>query len=239
MGSGMYVAMAGARAQSDALDTTANNVANAGTAGFRAERIAFSEMLSRARAPDMAYAAATRSRPDTTQGAIRTTDNPLDLAIRGDGFFAVQTPAGVRYTRDGAFRLDADGQIVDARGFALLDQSGAPLSVPPETGSIDVGADGTVRADGVEVGVVQIARFSPDQLRREGNNLFVARGAPRAASDDLPEVVSGALEQSNVNVVRGMVGLVKVSRTYEALLRMIESYRDIDARTARDIGGPK
>src|SRR5215510_5844300 len=101
MGSGIYIALSGAVAQSRALDIVANNVANASTTGFRAERQAFGKILGQAKSADQAFVQAAVTRRDTQTGAMRQTTNPLDLALDGDGFFAVNTPRGARYTRAG------------------------------------------------------------------------------------------------------------------------------------------
>jgi len=237
MSSGIYIATAGAVAQSNALDTTANNIANASTAGFHGDRVTFREALTAARSPDMAAVGAGTARVDTQAGALTQSDNPLDLALEGDGFFAVQTPQGTRYTRAGNFQLDDAHNLVTSEGHAVRGEGGSPINIPPETQAVAVGADGEVSADGVVVGKLELARFNPSQMKRQGGTLFAATGNP--ISGDLPKVRAGMLEASNVNVVRGVVDLVKVSRTYESLMRMIQGYHDVESRAARDIGGPK
>jgi flagellar basal-body rod protein FlgF len=114
---------------------------------------------------------------------------------------------------------------------------GAPINVPAEATSVAVGLDGTVSADGAELGKLELVRFAPNQVKREGGTLFSATGAP--TTGDPPKVRSGMLEASNVNIVRGMVDLVKVSRTYESLMRMIQGYHDVESRAARELGAPK
>jgi flagellar basal-body rod protein FlgF len=236
---GIYVAVSGAVAQSTALDVTANNVANAGTAGFRAERVSFQTFLGRAKGTDTAYVQVGASASDRTAGALRETGNPLDLALAGDGFFAVDTPRGARYTRAGEFRLDGEGRLVNGDGLAARARGGGALIVPPGATQLSVSSDGTVLADGAEIGAIELARFAPGVLTREGASLYAAPRGALAAAGDLPQVVSGAVEGANFNVVRGVVDLVRISRTYEALHRMIESYRQIDERTARELGGPR
>ncbi len=237
MSSGIYVATAGAVAQSNALDATANNIANASTAGFHGDRVTFREALAAARSPDVAVVGAGTTRIDNQAGALMQSENPLDLALEGDGLFAVQTPNGPRYTRAGNFQLDDEQQLVSADGFKVRGVGGQPISVPRGTSKVAVGLDGTVSADGTEVGKLELVRFAPGQLKREGGTLFSATGTP--GSGDLPKVRSGMLEASNVNIVRGVVDLVKVSRTYESLMRVIQGYHDVESRAARDLGTPK
>lgn len=237
MSSGIYVATAGAVAQSNALDATANNIANAATTGFHGDRVTFREALAAARSPDVATVGAGTTRVDGQSGALLPTENPLDLALEGDGYFGVSTPAGPRYTRAGNFQLDAAHNLVSAEGFAVRGQGGAPINVPPDAKVIAVAADGTVSADGNEIGKLELVRFAPAQLQRQGGSLFAATGRPQAG--DPPKVRSGMLEASNVNVVRGVVDLVKVSRTYESLMRVIQGYHDVESRAARELGTPK
>ena len=116
MSSGIYVATAGAIAQSNALDATANNIANAATTGFRADRVTFKEALTAARSADVASVNNGATTIDSQPGALSATENPLDLALEGDGMFAVSTPNGPRYTRAGNFRIDDENKLVTADG---------------------------------------------------------------------------------------------------------------------------
>ncbi len=237
MSSGIYIATAGAVAQSNALDTTSNNIANASTAGFHGDRLTFREAMTAARSADMAVVGGGSARVDNISGALQSTDNPLDLALEGDGMFAVQTPNGTRYTRSGNFKLDDARHLVTVDGNQVRGEGGAPITFPPEAQTISVGTDGTVSADGNPLGKLELVNFASRQLKREGASLFSATGKPTAGEP--PKVRSGMLESSNVNVVRGVVDLVKVSRTYESLMRVIQGYHDVESRAARDIGGPK
>jgi flagellar basal-body rod protein FlgF len=234
---GIYAATAGAVAQSNALDATANNIANATTTGFHGDRVTFREALAAARSPDLSNVSAGTARVDNQAGAMIQTANPLDLALDGDGYFAVATPAGPRYTRAGNFQLDDQRNLVTADGFAVRGDGGAPIHVPAEATTIAVAADGTVSADGEAIGKLELARFLPNQMKRAGGSLFSATGRP--VTGDPPKVRTGMLESSNVNIVRGVVDLVKVSRTYESLMKMIQSYHDLESRAARELGAPK
>jgi flagellar basal-body rod protein FlgF len=238
--SGIYIASAGAVAQSTALDATANNIANASTAGFHGDRVTFREALTQARSPDVSVVGAGTARVDSQAGALTHSDNPLDLALDGDGYFGVQSPQGARYTRAGNFRLDDQRRLVNADGLPVRGEGGATITIPPEAKQITVSAEGQVSADGEELGKLELVRFNANQMKREGSSLFSARGNPIATPDgDGPKVRSGMLEASNVNVVRGVVDLVKVSRTYESLMRVIQGYHEVESRAARDLGGPK
>lgn len=241
MSNGIYVATAGAVAQSNALDATANNIANASTTAFRADRVAFRQALAAAQSPDIMMVGAGTSGVDVRGGELTQTGNPLDLALEGEGYFGVTTPQGPRYTRNGAFQLSPTGQLVTLDDLPVRGVGGAPIMVPATAGDLRISESGAVLADEVTVGQLELVRFDPTALQHEGGARYVATGRPLATSPEtpLPTIRSGALEGSNVNIVRGVVDLVKVSRTYESLVRVIQSYHDVESRAARDLGAPR
>jgi flagellar basal-body rod protein FlgF/flagellar basal-body rod protein FlgG len=162
MDSGYYAAMTGLVARTQALDTAAANLANAQTPGYRAEREYFRSVLLGPDAFDSQlgqtvnnYGLLGGDQLSMAQGAIQQTGNPLDLAIQGQGFFEIQTPAGVRYTRDGSFHRARNGQLMTAAGEPVLSSKGKPIPIPP--GKVTLGADGTVSVAG---GAVAAARSS-------------------------------------------------------------------------------
>lgn len=216
MSGGIYTAVSGAVAQSEALDALADNVANASTAGHRAERVRFEQVLDRAQ--NNTSVRVVRGERDQSAGPVRETGRPLDLALDGPGSFVVDDGKNHFEVRSAAFQLNDQGQIVDASGRSLLDETGAAINVAPDTKQIAVDGEGHVFAGGEIVAKILIS----------------------GASEEAPtRVRSGALEGSNTSVVRGMVEMIKVTRTYEALTRMIEGYKSIDERTAREIGNPR
>ena len=240
MGNGIYIATSGAIAQDQALDVTANNIANASTPGFRASRVQFGEALTQAQGNDSIYTSVAGVSTDKSQGFMTQTENPLDLALDGDGYFAVETPNGTRYTRAGNFTLNQEGVLVTSDGYPVLSKDGNPLSVPPGATDVSIDPAGVMRTGDQEVGAVGVFQFAPNSLRQEGRNLNAAKAEPLPPGEaPQPQIISGALEGTNFNVVRGLVDIVKISRTYEALHRVIESYRSIDERAARTLGGPK
>ena len=238
MSSGIYAALAGARAQSHALDSTARNIANVSTNGYKAERISFKKSLSAAQSPDQKYVAVQAPSLDLSQGAIRDTGNPLDVALEGKGFFAVQTGDGERLTRDGAFRINADGLLVNSTGAQVLDEDGEPMQLPEDAGFVEITETGEVFADGLSIGDLKLVNYEGDQLTRVGANLYAAEGEP-IDDGEFPTVVSKALEGSNFNAVRGVVDVIKVTRTFQALVKMMESYKETEGRAAKALGGPK
>lgn len=244
MSDGIYAALSGAVAQERTLEVVANNVANVGTTGFRGDRVTFAESLSRATATpgvptSIRYVTIDRLMIDESAGPVRETGNPLDMALSGDGYFAVQTEAGERYTRDGRFMMDADGSVRTHDGHALLTvgadgEPGPPLVVPPGSAALSVGTDGTVSAGTAVIGRVRLVEIPADSLRHEGETLFAATGNVTDATS--ASVLSGWLEGANVGAISGMNELIATTRTFEAFQRVIQGFRDIDQRTARDLG---
>ena len=164
MDSGYYAAMTGLVARTQALDTAAANLANAQTPGYRAEREYFRSVLLGPDALDSQLGRTVNNfgllggdRLSMAQGAMQQTGNPLDLAIEGEGFFQVQTPNGIRYTRDGGFHRAQNGQLVTSAGEPVLSAAGQPILVPP--GEVTVGADGVLSVAGGVVATVGVFTF--------------------------------------------------------------------------------
>lgn len=227
MENALTIALSRIVAQQRGVEVRASNIANASTPGYRAERMLFSDYLVRqARTADPAggrvlqYVQDRATWRDTAAGPLTQTGNSLDLAISGEGFFAVATPGGERYTRAGRFTLDTDGRIVDADGNALQGAGGA-LVIPPEAGRIAISAEGTVSTDQGEIGRLRVVRFDDEnRLRAEGNRLFRAD----APAQDIPQpkVVQGVVEESNVQSVLELTLLMEDMREFQMATTFIE-----------------
>lgn len=239
MGDGIYSALSGAVAQARTLDVVANNVANTGTTGFRADRVSFQEELSRSEngssSPEqLRFVSISDVVMDPTPGALQQTGNALDMALEGEGWFAVETPQGERFTRAGAFAQGADGMLVTQQGFPVIaDGTDGRIRIPPEVQELIVQRDGTILADGETLGSLRLRRFEPDALEKEGASLVRAEGAGTAAE---AEVIQGYLEQSNMNAVAGLNEMINASRSFEAFQKIIRTYRQLDDRIARELG---
>lgn len=199
------------------MQVLAHNVANLSTTGFRREGVVFSEFVRRIdgnEAP-LSMAAANARQVYLDQGGLSHTGGPLDLAIEGDGFFLVETPAGERLTRAGHFTRNEAGELVNPDGHRLLDAGFAPIFLPADAGPVGIARDGTISVGGeplAQLGLVRPA--DPAELRREGGNLLEATGEILPAG---PAVLhQGFLEESNVNPISEMARLVAVQRAYEA-----------------------
>jgi len=240
MSSGIWAAASGAIGHLENLDVTANNLANASTTGFQGDRAVFRQVLAAKEQAGAAtdyrqYTVLGSRSPDRTPGASITTGRSLDAAIDGDGYFAVQTTQGERYTRDGAFRV-VGGQLTTAGGQLVLDEGQSPIAIPEGETDVSIGGDGTVYAGGESVGQLALFHFAnPDIMEREGTTLF---RAPAASAEAItPSLATGSLESSNVSVVKSMTDLVTATRSFDAMQRVIESFSEIERRTATGIMG--
>jgi flagellar basal-body rod protein FlgF len=167
---------------------------------------------------------------DLSEGPIATTGNYLDLAISGNAYFSVQTPDEASYTRHGRFQLDAQGQIVNGQGNAVLSAGGGPITVPSGSGTLIIAADGTVSSDTQTLGKIGLFEFADQTaLKRGANGLYTAGEAqPQAATDS--EIVQGALEQSNVQAIVEITRMIDVQRSYQSAQRLIKSEHDQSMR---------
>ena len=249
----LWTSATGMQAQALNLDVISNNLANVNTSGFKKSRAEFQDLLYETLRPagtsssqDTEIPAGIQlghgTRPSTvlkifSQGNMENTQNELDLAIEGDGFFQITLPNGeTAYTRDGAFKLDSDGRIVNSDGFTMEPE----IAIPSDAMSISVGLDGTVsvlqagESIPSEVGTIELARFvNPAGLISMGKNLFITSEASgdemtgTAGEDGLGTLAQGFLEMSNVSVVDEMVNMITAQRAYESNSKAIQAADDM------------
>ena len=249
----LWTSATGMQAQALNLDVISNNLANVNTSGFKKSRAEFQDLLYETLKPAGTSSSQDSqvptgiqighgTRPSTvlkifTQGNMVNTSNELDLAIEGDGFFQIIQPDGeTAYTRDGAFKLDRDGRIVNSDGFALEPE----ISIPSDAVSISVGIDGTVsvlqagESTPSEIGTIELARFvNPAGLISIGRNLYTtseASGDEMTSTpgvDGLGSLAQGFLEMSNVSVVDEMVNMITAQRAYETNSKSIQTADDM------------
>lgn len=220
MDTSLYVNLSRQTAVSRQLEVVANNLANVTTTGFRAERAVFDEALRKAgKSDEVAYVIDRATYTDHRPGAMIQTDNPLDIAIKAKGFFQVQTPDGPRYTRDGRMALSPTGELVSIDGRAVLSAQGAPIQLPPEASEILIANDGTVSADGIDLGRIGVFAFDDElALRREEAGRFAAPGPANPVEN--PLVQQGMIEGSNVDPITEITRLIDLSRAYEQSAKM-------------------
>jgi len=253
MNRAMHAAATGMNAQQLYIDTIANNLANVNTTGYKRSKVEFQDLLYETIRPAGAVTTVGVETPVQlqvgcgtrpvatprifTQGDLTNTGNALDLAIQGDGFFQILRPDGVTvYTRDGSFKVSADGKIVTAAGYVVQPE----ITLPAETQSVLVGRDGTITVtvagsnEPYEVGQLELVRFiNPAGLKSIGDNLYemtVASGEPipgTPQSEGFGEVLQGYLEASNVEVVEEMVNMIVAQRAYEINSKAIRTADDM------------
>jgi flagellar basal-body rod protein FlgF len=249
MDSGLYAAYTGLMARTQALDTAANNLANAGTNGFRAERDNFAGVIAGSLDRDVQSASQVgqavngfsvlgRSTLDLGQGQLTSTGNPLDLAINGSGFFALQTATEIRYTRDGSFARSSAGILQTSQGEPVLDTNSKPITIP--TGAIHISSDGTVSvttSDGNAIaGKLGLFDFADKSaLKAEGANRF-------SVSPNITPTVStaaiqqGSVEGSNEDAIHGTMQLVMVQRQAEMMQKALSVFNnDFDKTAAEEL----
>ncbi|HOQ88772.1 MAG TPA: flagellar hook-basal body protein [Candidatus Hydrogenedentes bacterium] len=251
---GLYAAASGMATLQARQDVLANNIANVATPGFRRHipvSLGFYDIFS----GTLKSAAWFRSRssapggglkpvetwPDPAQGPLQTTSNPLDIALSGPGFLAVETPGGIRWTRNGHLSIDASGRLTTPDGYAVLSASGEYLDV--RGGNINIAEDGSVTVDGKTAGKLRIDEFEhPERLVREGASL--ARIDTAAAGNTVKpatgtRVVQGALEASNVNLGQEIAGLMSGLRAYEANQKVVVAFDDSIGKLIDQVAMPR
>lgn len=229
-----YVTLSRQMVLRDQMAMVAQNVANMNTPGYKAQRMLFQHYLEPV---EPRYHRAAGNQPlsmvidqavvrDPRPGTIDRTGNALDIALIGDGYLTVETPAGPRYTRNGRLSLDADRTLIDGNGLPILDRNNRPIRLPdggPNGGSdIAIAGDGTIALGGEEVARLGIARFeNPAGLRHLGSNLLVSNERPEA--DDATRVAQGMIERANIQGAVEMTRMMEISRAYERAQSMIKS----------------
>lgn len=226
-----YIVLSRLVAAQRATAVTANNIANADTPGFRAQRPLFGALLERQTGTetprggrDLAFAQDRATWRDGNAAALLRTGNPLDLALSDpEAFFALETPRGERVTRAGRFTLDAEGRVVDPEGSLLLGADGRPLQIPRGAARIEVRGDGSVATENGAVGQLRIVRFRDVQrLQAEGDRNLRAPDDMPAEPVQRPGVVQGAMEGSNVRPVLELTRLTDEMRHFQIVAQMTE-----------------
>jgi flagellar basal-body rod protein FlgF len=276
MSKGFWPAISGAVAQSERMETIANNLANSDTTAFKRDQVAFQTVLSSATAAaqkediprkpytekdfhrldgrDTAYVQVQGSYTDHTQGREKITNSPLDVALEGKGFLEVLGPQGVRFTRQGSLKMNAEGSLVTTEGFPVLSPGGPadPTKVPTREESaqraikldttkdpkITITSDGKLYQGKQEVAQLSVVEFvDPSLLTKEGSSLFANDlTANVSQSESTTLVKQGVLETSNVNAIMEMSELLKATRLFEANEKIVKTYGDLEGRAVNDLG---
>lgn len=230
MQSPIYIGLSRQIALQRQMDVIANNVANMDTDGYKTEGLQFEEFIDRPAAGESLSMVQDRGTVrDMAEGPITTTGNPLDMAIRGDGFFVVQTTNGLRYTRSGRFQLDASRRLVTSDGLPVLDNTGKPITFPDGATQVSVTATGQISTEQGPLATLNVVRFADDQaLESLGAGLY------RSTAPSLPatgaQILQHAIEKSNVQPIAEMTRMVTVLRLYQTNQQLLkaEHQRQLD-----------
>jgi flagellar basal-body rod protein FlgG len=222
---GIYDLIDGSMTQQLRFETIANNMANSNTNGFKKDIISFYEALEMQ----------TISETDFSQGPVRYTGNELDVALSSKGFFKIQTPNGLRYTRDGAFSINVEGILVTGNGDTVLGQNG-PITV--EGGEVYIGRDGQVVVNNESMDKILVVDFDePQLLKKEGGSYYSYTGENTGISTATDaEIQHKYLESSNVNPTQEIIKMIETYRAFESVEKAIQSIDALTAEMVSDVG---
>jgi flagellar basal-body rod protein FlgF len=224
----IYIALSRQDALRRQMDVVANNLANMTTPAYKNQRMMFLEYLAKPATvggqsgDKVSMVQDYGMRRNTAPGATTATNNPLDVALHGNGYMAVETRDGQRYTRSGHLQLDLDRQIVDASGLPVMDEQDRPMTVPQNAGPVTITADGTVSTEQGQIGKIKLVQFEREQFMKDlGGGLYTTDEAPVPAMD--LKVVQGAVEESNVQSVVEMTQMIDIPRQYATTQKIIDA----------------
>lgn len=238
MVSGKYSALAGAISREQAIANLSNNLANISTSGYKKQSVSFESILQgktqTSTAKGINYNRIGKTFTDFSPGSVHMTENPLDVTIQGEGFFKVQGPDGILYTRRGDMAINAEGQLSTSNGLPVLDNGNAPITIPDtDISEIAVGDDGTIyilgpqgsRSEVAQLAVVDVT--DKLKLKRESDTTFSLETGAVANPSENFRVIQGGLELSNVNMAEGMAKMIDNYRTFETYHKVLKSYSTI------------
>ncbi len=219
MQSSLYVALSAQLSLQKRLETVAHNVANSAVTGFRAEEVRFETLVSRKTTEPVSFAASGRQYLSRTPGELTKTGDPLSVAIKGDAWFGIDTPAGQAYTRDGRFRMTPGGDLQTLNGYAVLDAGGAAIQIDPQGGPPAVSADGTITQAGKRAGVIGLFKLDDTAKIDRFENSGIVGDKPAIPMLDFSAagMVQGFVENANVNPVAEISRLIFVQRAFDAV----------------------
>lgn len=243
MNSGIYPAVSGSLAAMRRLDVISNNLANVNTPGYKKDKMSFEGLLAGPVNPPAVPQGRTADPIlqkeniyiDYAAGPTSQSGNPLDLALDGDGFFAVTTPEGTAYTRQGNFHPSVDGTLVTADGYPVQGANGAAIRI--KGSHVEIDAKGAITVDGAESGAISVVDFEkPYALTKTGSALFVPANPQTVPTAAKAQILQGHLEGSNVESISEMVQLIETNRYFEACSKVIRGFDDIAAKAANELG---
>ncbi len=238
MQSALYVALSAQVALSKRLETVSRNVANMNTAGYRADEVKFKEILDKAGPDKVSFASGGEVFISRQVGSLNKTDNPLDIAVEGEAFLAVQTPNGVVYTRDGRMQMGTDGVLRTLNGHDVLDAGGLPVIIDPEGGPPNISQNGEVTQGEDVLGTIGLFQFAPDAKlsRRDNSGVIPDKPAIPVQEFSSDGIRQGYVEGANINPIREMTKLIMITRAFEGATAMIDQSNDTQRTAIRELG---
>jgi flagellar basal-body rod protein FlgF len=224
MQSELYVTLSAQAALERRLTTIAANVANQTTPGYRAEEVDFKTLVSRTGDAPVAFVSPGDTYISRQPGVPFKTDNPLDVAVQGDCWLALQSPTGTIYTRDGRMRIQPGGALQSINGYAVLDAGNSPIILNPDGGPVTIAQDGMITQNGRQVGAVGLFSLDNNAKLERFDNSSVVSARPAVPVLDFTKngITQGYVEGANVNPILEMEKLIMVSRTFENISSAIE-----------------
>lgn len=257
---GLYIAASGGTKQIKKLETLSNNIANINTQGFKRDMLIYEEKRPpfknisqngfdmnnlnpyQVQDPAVSYVQVTQSRTDFEQGSLIKTDNSLNVAIEGNGFFVINTPTGIRYTRNGNFKLDGSGQLVDQNGNMIMTRNNEPILIPFGSNQVTITQDGSVLSD-IEneqepLGQLKLVNFDNlNALLKEGEGFY--KNLDPSVKEILvndAKVLQGFTENSNANPIHEMIKMIETVRQLEAYQKIIQSIDEANDQSVKNLG---
>jgi len=239
-----YIALSRQAALARQLDVVANNMANSNTPAFKGEQMMFREYLVPTRSSERAvggklsFVQDVGVLRDTREGPLTKTDNTLDFGLHGDGMFQIESESGMRYTRNGHFRLDQTGMLVTSQGFAVMDDRDQPIVFAPNETRIEVASDGSISTENGRVAKLKVVKFANDQeLRNAGDGLYETTQDPQTV--DRPTVAQGMMEESNVQPVVEMTKMTQILREYQGVQKMLDNEHERQLKAIQVLSNAK
>ena len=238
MESGIYVAVSGQLAAERRLDTIAHNIANVNTPGFRAEEVKFESLISNKGTDPVSFSTTGQTYISRKPGATVQTGNPLDIAVSGDAWLAMETPAGLAFTRDGRMKVSQEGQLQSINGYPIVDQSGAPIQISPKAGAITIAADGMITQQELRRGAVGLFKLDSQAKLTRFDNSGVLTDIPAQPVVDFntASIQQGFIEQSNVNSMMEVSHLITLTRNFEAVSSATDQFQNSLKEAIRKLG---
>ncbi|MGF1631439.1 MAG: flagellar basal-body rod protein FlgF [Kiloniellaceae bacterium] len=233
-----YIALSRQMTLRREMDVIANNMANLNTPAFKNQSMLFVEYLETTDSGEkMSFVQDIALVRNLTEGQMTSTENPLDLAISGDGYFEVETPVGSRYTRNGVFQLNADGELVTSSGLRVLGEGGGPIALPPNSIDVTVTGNGTISTNQGPAGRLRLVRFENEQaMVKLADGLYDADGQ-EALPVDGAEVVQGMIEGSNVQGIIELTKMIETVRHYSSTGKLVNDEHERLRRAIQSLVG--